>query len=177
MSMRDIELRLLSELVKNSRRSDRELARALGVSQPTVTRIRNRLEKEGFIREYTMMPDLTKLGYEILALTFFKYARMLSPEEKAKITEYGWESLKENPFDTIMIASGNGLGYSGVTMSFHKSYTSYEKFRERLSRYAKFGLSEIGVFMMSLSDEAQILPLTLSILARHLATTKEEDRV
>lgn len=30
--MKDVELRLVSELMKNSRRSDRELAKTLGVS-------------------------------------------------------------------------------------------------------------------------------------------------
>jgi DNA-binding Lrp family transcriptional regulator len=34
--MKDIELRLISELMKNSRRSDRELAKAIGISQPTI---------------------------------------------------------------------------------------------------------------------------------------------
>lgn len=53
--MKDIELRLISELVKNSRRSDRELAKALGISQPTVSRIRVRLEKQGLI-DYSAVP-------------------------------------------------------------------------------------------------------------------------
>lgn len=64
--LKAIELRLVSELMKNSRRSDRELARALGVSQPTVSRMISRLEKEGIIKEYTMIPDFKKLGYNIL---------------------------------------------------------------------------------------------------------------
>ena len=34
---------LLLELLKDSKRSDRELAKVLGVSQPTVTRMRQRL--------------------------------------------------------------------------------------------------------------------------------------
>jgi hypothetical protein len=37
--LKDTELRLISELLKNSRRSDRELSRALGISQPTVSRM------------------------------------------------------------------------------------------------------------------------------------------
>jgi DNA-binding Lrp family transcriptional regulator len=49
--LREVELRLISELMKNSRKSDRELARTIGTSQPTVTRTRNRLEKEGYIKE------------------------------------------------------------------------------------------------------------------------------
>jgi len=48
--------KLLSELLKDSKRSDRELAKALGVSQPTVTRNRSRLVKDGVIREFTVIP-------------------------------------------------------------------------------------------------------------------------
>lgn len=174
--MKDIELKLIAELMKNSRRSDRELAKAIGTSQPTVTRTRARLEKEGYIKEYTMIPDFSKLGYEIVALSFFKYGKMHTPEEQEEVRKFGEKSLKENPFDTVMIAIGSGLGYSGVTMSFHKSYTSYEKFKQRLTRYARFGLSEIGEFLMSLSEEAQYLPLTLSILAKHLPKSKDAQR-
>ena len=59
--LKRIELRLVAELMKNSRKSDRELAKILGISQPTVTRIRNKLEREGVIREYTAIPDFSKL--------------------------------------------------------------------------------------------------------------------
>jgi len=39
-------LKLLFALIKNSKRSDRDLAKILGFSQPTVTRLRKALEKE-----------------------------------------------------------------------------------------------------------------------------------
>jgi len=48
--MREIEWKVLSELMKNSKLSDRELARKLGSSQPTVTRTRRRLEEKGYIK-------------------------------------------------------------------------------------------------------------------------------
>jgi DNA-binding Lrp family transcriptional regulator len=70
--LKDVELKLVAELTKNSRRSDRELAKRLHVSQPTVTRIRNKLEKEGIIREFTIIPDFVRLGYEIASITFAK---------------------------------------------------------------------------------------------------------
>jgi len=61
---------LLYELMKNSKRSDRELAKVVKASQPTITRMRKNLEKSEYIREYTVMPALEKLGFEILAFSF-----------------------------------------------------------------------------------------------------------
>lgn len=49
-------IRLLREMLKNSKRSDREIAKSLEVSQPTVTRTRARLEKE-YLETYTVIPD------------------------------------------------------------------------------------------------------------------------
>ena len=69
--IKDIDLKILSGLMKNSKISDRKLADSIGVSQPTVTRRRARLEKEAF-DGYTVIPKWGKLGYEILALTFVK---------------------------------------------------------------------------------------------------------
>jgi len=56
---------LLYELMKNSKRSDRELAKVVKVSQPTITRMRKNLEKKGYIREYTIVPAVEKLGFEL----------------------------------------------------------------------------------------------------------------
>ena len=61
---------LLYELMKNSRRSDRQLAKAVGVSQPTITRMRKTLEKKGYIHGYTLVPALDKIGFEIMAFNF-----------------------------------------------------------------------------------------------------------
>jgi DNA-binding Lrp family transcriptional regulator len=67
--MKEIELKLISELMKNSRRSDRELGKAIGTSQPTVSRMISRLEKEGVVKEYTVIPDFQKLGHSLAAIT------------------------------------------------------------------------------------------------------------
>jgi len=44
---KDLPQKLLRELLKNSKQSDRELAKTLKVSQPTITRLRHKLEKSG----------------------------------------------------------------------------------------------------------------------------------
>jgi DNA-binding Lrp family transcriptional regulator len=63
VELKENELKILFELIKNARRSDRELAKAIRVSQPTVTRTRTKLEKMGLVKEYTIIPDLRKMGY------------------------------------------------------------------------------------------------------------------
>ena len=69
--LKPIDYKLLFELMKDSHRSDRRLAKALGVSQPTVTRRRATLE-ENFIEGYTVIPKFGKIGFEIAAFTFLK---------------------------------------------------------------------------------------------------------
>jgi DNA-binding Lrp family transcriptional regulator len=94
--VKDLELRLISELMKNCKRSDRALAKSLGVSQPTVTRTLHRLEKEGYIREYAAIPDLSKLGYELMGFTFVKMKESLTSGEQKEIQEFVNRFAKEH---------------------------------------------------------------------------------
>jgi len=47
--------KLFFALIKNSKRSDRDLAESLRISQPTVTRLRKTLEAVA-IQQYTVIP-------------------------------------------------------------------------------------------------------------------------
>lgn len=102
----DIELRLIAELMRNSRRSNRKLAKAVGVSQPTVSRIIRKLESNGLVQEYTMIPNLMKLGYEILALIFVKLNRPLSDVEIEEAKKLIREAAKTMPLDVVMLERG-----------------------------------------------------------------------
>lgn len=82
--MKDLELDLISELIRNSRRSDRELAKALRVSQPTVSRTMEKAQKKGLMREFTVIPDFQELGYKLVALTLVRTKSGLSNEELEK---------------------------------------------------------------------------------------------
>ena len=65
-------MKLLLELLKDSKRSDREISKVLGVSQPTISRTRQRLSEKGIIQEFTVIPDFVKLGFQIMAISSFK---------------------------------------------------------------------------------------------------------
>ena len=164
--MKGIELRLISELVKNSRRSDRELARALGISQPTVSRIRVRLEKQGLI-DYSAVPDLAKLGFEIISVTLGKRDYKKQPEinvQKAR------DFVKRYP-NIIFTASGSGLGNDRIMISIHRDYSDYSKFmHEMKAEWA--GWAELDSFLISLTGKDVVQPLSLKRFADHL---KKED--
>lgn len=174
-SMKMVELKLISELMKNSRRSDRELAQAIGVSQPTVSRTIKRLEKEGYIREYTIIPDFQKLGYEIAALTFVKLRKDLSEKEVEKAKKIAKNHLEKESLEIVMVEKGMGWGYDGVFVSLHKDYTSYLKFKNRVSQDAHLESSSIENFLISLGDVTHFRPLTFSPLAKHLLMMKEKE--
>jgi DNA-binding Lrp family transcriptional regulator len=65
----DIDKRLLKEMLKDSNRSYRELARAIGVSAATVINHVQRLESAGVIDDYSVRLDHERLGYELTVIT------------------------------------------------------------------------------------------------------------
>jgi len=148
---KELSKKLLVELLRNSKASDRNLAKKLGVSQPTITRTRGKMEREKLIRSYTIMPDWRKLGFEIFALTFVKMdPKIMSAEVIGKVKDY---ALK---FPNSFFAStGEGLGMTGVIMSLHKDYRDYAQklslFRRDWGQY----MEDIKSFIM-VTDEDTI---------------------
>jgi len=65
----EIDRKLLTELLKNSKRSYRELARAINVSAATVISHVQRLESAGVIKNYTVTIDFERLGYDLTVIT------------------------------------------------------------------------------------------------------------
>jgi DNA-binding Lrp family transcriptional regulator len=173
--MKDVELKLVSELMKNSRRSDRELAKAVGVSQPTVSRLVKRLEKDGLIKEYTMIPDFRKLGYQLLALTFVKLREPLGSEETDKARKIAKQELEESPYGIVLLERGIGLGYDGVIVGLYEDYAAYTEHRNKLREYPFLEVTDVEGFLISLDDEVHYRPLTLQTLAKQLLAMKKRD--
>jgi DNA-binding Lrp family transcriptional regulator len=125
--LKPLDYKLLSELIKNSRRSDRELAKAIGVSQPTITRRRALIEKE-LIDGYTAIPKWEKLGYELFAITFVKIRAAIASEEKyGETRKKGFEWVAKQPC-IIMSGACRGMGVDSFMISIHKSYKDYDEF-------------------------------------------------
>ncbi len=157
---KELPQQLLKELLKNSKRSDRELAKVLGVSQPTITRARHKLEKKGTIQEYTITPDFADLGFELLVVTFTKMrpeTRIGKNFEKAK----KYTHLFPN---AIFAGIGEGLGMTGMIISLHKNFTDYHRKWNQMRLDWKDFLLSIQSFVVSLKS-GQIKRFSLTYLA------------
>jgi len=133
--------RLLYELMKDARRSDRELAKIVEVSQPTITRARKEFEKLGFIREYTIIPEFSMLGFEIMAFTSFNTTSNIS-------------SYIESESRIIFGAPGSGMGDKNyVIISLHKDFTDFNEFILKLRGQFGQHIASMETFLVSLKTK------------------------
>jgi DNA-binding Lrp family transcriptional regulator len=168
-TLKDNELRLISELMKNSRRSDRELAKALGISQPTVGRLLKRLDKEGVIREYTIIPDFQKLGYNLVAMTLGKVREEYwKPDLIDETRRQFVEAFNKSALQVILDERGLGMKFSGIIVSFHRSYSEYADFKKWIRQMPFIDASNLESFVLDLNDKVHHRYLTFSYLAKHL---------
>ena len=182
MNMKDVELRLISELMKNSRRSDRELAKVIGISQPTVTRARTKLEKDGLIREYTLIPDFKKLGFHIMALIFLKLSHPLSQKERDEMFKESLQLREDNPRSFFLVMDGIGMNEDMVVISFFRNFSEYASYiqstRTEMNTKLKPFLHPEGItsFLVNLDGDNHYQPMTFSKMAfnMHKAISQNE---
>jgi DNA-binding Lrp family transcriptional regulator len=167
--LKGLELKLISELMKNSRRSDRELARTIGVSQPTVSRTIAKLEKAGILREYTVIPDFNKLGYSLMVVTLGRVKEEFRKSESLdEVRKKFVESFNDTAFEVILDERGMGMGYDGIIVSFHRSYSEYVDFKRWITKMPFIDSSRFDSFLVDLNDQVHHRYLTFSYLAKHL---------
>lgn len=146
---KELPQQLLGELLKNSRRSDRKLAKVLKVSQPTITRTRHKLEKDGTIENYTTIPNFRKMGFEILALNFAKLKPgILLSEIKEKARKY----IAKFP-NTIFASGGAGMGMNAVSISFFRNYREYQERVNLFRTEWKEIIEDLQSFIIPIGEE------------------------
>ncbi|MCW3980880.1 MAG: Lrp/AsnC family transcriptional regulator [Candidatus Bathyarchaeota archaeon] len=162
--LKEIDYKILFELMKNSKTSDRSLAKKIGVSQPTITRRRARLEKE-VIEDYTTIPNWDKLGYQIFALTFVKIKMAIGTREQyEQIRVRGLKWLKNQP-NIIMSGSCRGIGVDSFMISIHKTYAEYDDFLRRHRLEIGDLVEEVKPVIVNLAGQEVLKPLSLKYLA------------
>jgi DNA-binding Lrp family transcriptional regulator len=161
---KSLDRKILWELMKNSRRSDRQLAKVLKTSQPTVTRRRAKLEKE-VIDGYTAIPKWGTIGFELAAFTFMKTTKGHSkPEEQKAAVRKGREWMNKQP-NVIFSAAGQGMGWDGITISLHKTYSDFADFKRRHDLENSDIITESETFIVDLNPGLIGKPLHFKYLA------------
>ena len=150
-------LKLLFALIKKSKRSDRDLAKILGFSQPTVTRVRKALEKEA-IKQYTIIPNLPYLGFDIIAFTFSRTKELVHT-----LWEKGKKWLAKQP-NVVFVSTGQGMDADAIMVSVHKNYADFVKFYHVFRRDWGKDLADFKIFLMSIKGSVQLKPFSFNYL-------------
>ncbi|MFQ6065201.1 MAG: winged helix-turn-helix transcriptional regulator [Candidatus Bathyarchaeia archaeon] len=146
---KELPQQLLRELLKNSRRSDRELAKVLKVSQPTITRTRHRLEKDGLIEDYTIIPNFRSMGFELLTINFAKLKPgILLSEIKDRANEY----IAKFP-NTLFASGGAGMGMNAVSISLFRNFTEYQERVNLFRTEWKEIIADLQSFIVPIGEE------------------------
>jgi len=158
------DYQIISELTKNPRLSDRQLAKILKISQPTVTRRRTNMEKEGLLEYYGSF-NLEKLGFGIIAVVFGRRDFQKYPDS---LFQKAIDFSKKHP-NIIFAAPGVGLGYNVLSISIHKDYSDYARFIQDMEREAGEAM-QVDSFLIDLHNKEVVQRLSLNRLAEHLST-------
>ena len=163
--LKPLDRQLLFELMKDSHRSDRQLAKVLGISQPTVTRKRANLE-DNIIEGYTVIPKFGQIGFEVAVFTFMKtklnHKNGAEKEETyAKMKE--WYLKQPN---VVAVMGGQGLGWDAVCVSLHESYTGFAEFLRTMQSELSEVVTETQSFHVDLKPGLFVKPFHLKYLAK-----------
>lgn len=147
---------ILKELLNNSHRSDHEIAKKIGISQPTVSRLRIQLEKEKIIQKYTIIPNLSSMGFSIMAIFTIRYG-----SNGVNINEILADISKHN---SLFASRAQGLGKNIVIISVFKNYSEYAKYLNKISN--KYGdiLKNVDSILIDLKGPV-IKPLSFTNVA------------
>jgi len=166
--LKDVEIRIVAELMKNSRRSDREIARAVGVSQPTVSRIIQKLENEGVIREYAMIPDFAKLGYSIMGATTLD-VQVSRPEINFQEIRKTTTEIEQSSTPASLLAI-NALGgnKNRLFIAFYNDYAEYAEAMNLTKQIPHVRVDSVESLLADLNDKSSYRILSMSAIANHL---------
>jgi len=162
--LKSIDYQILSELLKNSRRSDRKLAKVLKTSQPTFTRRRTKLEKD-FLDGYTAIPKWKRLGFEIIAFTLVRSNVKYVNAEKRQLALSELRKWFAKQPNVVFTAEGAGAGRDGIFISIHKTYSDFVEFMEKHNSELSAFILESQTFIVSTNPAAIIKPFHFKYLA------------
>jgi len=127
INLTDREKKIYCNIVKYPEASDKKLAKKIGISRHTVSRLRKNFERDFLIRRINL-PNLKKLGFEILTTYHIRYNPKNHPNmEKDETTALMSDSnivMASRMFETFMLC-------------VHKDFDDYNRDTTRIMQILK----------------------------------------
>jgi DNA-binding Lrp family transcriptional regulator len=137
----------------------------------------SRLEKEGVVKEYTIIPDFQKLGYALAAITLGRVKdEFRKPEVLDEIRREFIKNFNQTALEVILDERGRGMEYDGIIVSFHRSYSEYADFKRWMKQMPFIDASKLDSFLIDLNDKVHHRYLTFSYLAKHVTQTQNRNK-
>jgi DNA-binding CsgD family transcriptional regulator len=121
------EKKIYCNIVKYPEISDKELAKKIGISRHTVSRLRKNFEKDFLIRRINL-PNLKKLGFEILTTYHIRY----NPSNHPNMDKDDTTALMSD--STIVMASRM---FETFMLSIHTDFDDYNRDTTRIMQILK----------------------------------------
>jgi DNA-binding Lrp family transcriptional regulator len=157
--MKKREKDVLFQLLRNSKLSDREMAKRLNTSQSTITRTRHRLENK-YIKSYTIVPNLAELDVSLIAFTLLSTTNPAADTMK-KVNEF----IEKQP-NIVFVGHGEGMEKTGIFISFHRNFTEYTEFMQKTRLICKGFGENVESFLVP--TEKLLRTLSMSNAIEHL---------
>lgn len=152
MPLKKREIQVLFELLKDGRVPDKHIAQKIKTTQPTVTRIRQKLEREGYIKKYSVLVDFKKVGITMIVVTMFKWADYSIEKEQ----EDARKEILKMP-DMLSLSRGEGMrGKTNIIISAHEGFKSYEDFVRVLRKKWGNYVTDIESFISSVDGITKV---------------------
>ncbi len=116
------------DLLAQCGKTDREVAKVLGVNNSTLSKRRRKLEREGYIKEYTFLPDFHKLGLEVIVFSFSSTTEVV-PEENSKLLR---ELAQNTPEMLCLFEDHDAAGTNWFAITVHKSYDDFVELSKKI---------------------------------------------
>lgn len=127
-------LKALFALMSLGGKSDRAVAKTLGISNATLSRRKKKLEQEGYIKEYTVIPDFHKMGLDFIVFSFAKTSDVITPAQAKEAQEL----IQKQPEILCVFMEQSFAGTTWVVVSAHKTYNSYLELSDRMQKESMF---------------------------------------
>jgi DNA-binding Lrp family transcriptional regulator len=127
-----------------------------------------KLEKEGVIREYTMIPDFGKLGFQLMSLVTTKELEMIKKNETPEAWRAAREAAKRAPVPFLFVLSTKPSEADTTACALHESYPDYTTYVKGVKANPLVHMESVKGFIAKTDLKEHFIPLTLSVVANYI---------